>query len=339
MSVTEQGVFEICVSRVDVSKLTAKNYTLCLDGTSCTKKSSILRGTKCLISKTQYIKPNRNSNTYFPSMIGYITAGINNLTCGGPHFEDRSPLNVLDWHILWKIFDDYLKTFGNVSVDTNNPDIRNAMLKYTSIFKAYKNSYFYKGFAQKINTIALIDSNTARCDDLRFRRGIGSDKERSLWKFYTALQNMMYAELYPDRYIDLAWFGDAESVDVISGIGKFLKFTLDVLSSRPNLDFAPLKNCRLPTVKCDYTLQNISTHVYRSIGRFGCQYLMGNEDVLRARIPSFVNATNIKHPRGNMDEPIMASTREYLFNNTESDDTTDSDLILTEDCTMIELFD
>lgn len=313
MVVTEQHIIEICNKSVDVSKLTAQNYTLCVDGTSCTKKTSILNTTGRLVSKNQRVNPNQNSDTYFPSMIGYICSGIDNLTCGGPHFEDRSPLNVLDWHILWKVFDDYLKNFGNTEVNEENPIMHEAIDRYKNIFNNYKQSYFYKMFSKDINTIALIDSNIERCDSLRFNRGEASDIERSMWKFYTSLQNLMYKELYPGLYIDLEWFGDADSSDVVSGLAKFLTSVLDKLAMRPNLNHAPIINRVLPVIKDDYTLNNITTHTYRSIGRWGCQQLAGNDEPLKVRIPSYVNVTNIQHPRGSTDMNIFASSREYLF--------------------------
>lgn len=344
MLITEQKVIEICKLKVDVSKLTANNYTLCVDGTSCTKKTSILKATNRYVSKNQHVNSNQNSDTYFPSMIGYICSGINNLTCGGPHFEDRSPMNVLDWHFLWKIFDDYLKTFGNLEPKNNNLDMQNKLLKYKSIFNAYKNWYIYKMFSGQINTIALIDSNIGRCDSLRFARGENSDRERSQWKFYTAFQNLMYKELYEDLYIDLDWFGDADSCDVVSGISKYLVSVLDMLAARPNLDYAPLVDRRLPMPKMDYNLSNITTHTYRSIGRWGCQLILGNEEHLKTRIPSYVNVDNIKHPRGNMDEPIIASTRGYLFqsggynNNMDSYNGLSDNECTDDDCTMTEMF-
>ncbi|ATY70213.1 GrBNV gp44-like protein [Tomelloso virus] len=341
MPLTEQEIIAICTSRVDITKLTANNYSLCIDGTSCTKKSSILRVSQRMVSKNQRLNPNNNSDTFFPSMIGYITSGIANLTCGGPHFEDRSPLNVLDWHILWKIFDDYLKHFGNVLPDENNAEMAKKLEMYKSIFDSYKEWYIYKLFAVKINTIALIDSNIARCDNLRFTRGESSDCERSLWNFYTSLQNLMYRQLYDGLYIDLDWFGDSECTDVVNGIAKFLNSTLDSLAQRPNLDYAPLVNRQLPTVKCDYTMENITTHAYRSIGRHGCQILIGNTDeVLKSRLPSYLNVSHICNPLGGFSERIVSTTRDYLLNCQTKDESMveGDDVVVDLDCSMDELF-
>lgn len=341
MVITEQTVIEICNKNVDITKLTAKNYTLCIDGTSCTKKSSIIRHTGRTFSKNQYLNPNRNSNTFAPAMIGYICSGIHNLPAGGPHFEDRSPMNVLDWHILWIIMNDFLKTFGNVSVDETNLSIYNAVQKYKEIFSAYKKWHVYKMFINDINTIALIDSDVHRCDNTRYLRGEGSDKERSQWKFYTYLQNLMYKELYPKLVIDLAWFDDCDLSEVISGISKFLNSTLDILSQRPNLDYAPLINRRLPTPKCDYNLINITTHAYRSVGRWGCQILAGNEEPLKSRLPSYINVDNIMHPRGNLEAPIVSATVDYLFDNhtiNNNNNINNNDEAYIEDCDMNDMF-
>lgn len=320
MIITEQVVFEICKSRVDTSKLTGRNYTLCLDGTSCTKKSSILEATEMLVVKNQQYNNNENSDTYFPTMIGYITSGIATLSCGGPHFNDRSPLNVYEWPILWKIMGKFVRQFGNSAVDENNPDILVFLNEVVEIFTAYRESNNL--FSSKINTIALIDSNISRCDSLRYLRGVASDKERSTWKFYTALQNLMYKTLYPDLVIDLDWFGDAETDVVVQGIAIFLKSVLFELSSKPNLESAPLIKLKMPKIKepgIDHTLKNITTHAYRSIGRWGCRKLAYQDDYsidsenLHSRIPSFINVDNITHPGGYKMDRIPATDCSHLF--------------------------
>lgn len=320
MTITEQRVIEICKQRVNVFKLTGKTYTLCIDGTSCTKKTSILNKTGRFVNKVQQTNPSTNSDTFFPAMLGYICAGINSLQCEGPHFVDRSPINVLDWHILWKIMDGHLKRFGNVEINENNPEMAAALEEYREIFRQYKETDHYKLITQNINTIALIDSNVARCDNMRYCRNEGSDRERSMWKFYTPLQNLMYQVLYEDLCVDWAWFGDAETDHVVSGISKFLVAVLDKLASSSELLYPPLKNCRLPTPKVDYTLKNITTHVYRSIGRWGCRILAGeSEETLRSRMPPYINVNNIEHPTGYTCDPIVSEKRDYLFDTKTED--------------------
>lgn len=339
MFITEQDVVDICNKRVNVSKLTAKNATLCIDGTSCTKKSSILEATQQKVSKIQRVNGVRTTNTYFPSAIGYISVGVNNLKCGGARFEDRSPMNVLDWIVLWRIADDFLLKFGNVAITQTSKEMRQALSEYKELFAEYKNWYVYKMFSCDINTIALINSNTAVCDELRYSRNEGSDKQRSTWKFYTGLQNLMYEALYPGLIIDLAWFGVADADDVVSGIAIFLNSVLQTLATRPNLDHARLISRKLPSLKEDYTLLNATTHVYRSIGRWGAAVLMDQEEDLRFRIPGYLNVENIKHPRGNHDPPIVAHTRALLFDSEPIlDDFCLGENSAGDDCSLDEMF-
>lgn len=311
MKCSIQEIVEICKNRVNLDLLLAKNSALCVDGTSCCMKSSILAHSNRKVSKNGRINSSRNADTYFPSLIGYITSGILNLYAGGPRYEDRSPINVLDWCILWKLLDNYVRKFGNVAPDETHADMSNTLREFTEIISLYKNSIAYKEFSKHINCIALVNSNTDQCDVLRYARGkngkVGnSDIERSSWKFYTWFQNFMYIQLYPDLYIDLAWFEDTDLSDVVSGIATFLNYTLDSVASKP-VDYAQLINRNLPTPPEDYHKTNMETHIYRQSGRFRSRELAcTNNGSFVDQIPQSMNVSNIVDSYGIIYPPIYA---------------------------------
>lgn len=317
-------VFELCKRNVDLTKLNAKNHTICVDGTSCTMKTSILNSIeKYPITKVQRLSTTRNMDTYFPSMIGYISVGMLSLPCGGPHFNDRSPLNVFEWRLLWKIFNHYLLHAGNVRP---NKKTQGMMEKYVEFFNLVKQLPLYNHFRNSLNCIAFIDSNVNRCDMLRMQRADGTDTERSLWDFYTPLQNLMYQTLYPNTVIDMDWFGDTDRSVVVCGVAKFLVFAIEELQSRQqSIDYAPLINYTLPTVKTDYNLSNISTHVQRSIGRWGCKKIVGSDraKTLSEYVPSYLNVSNIYHPDGFFDTDIVSNDVSTLFRAPIPDDDND----------------
>jgi len=312
---TEQEVFDICLSRVDYAgKLKAKTHTLCIDGTSCTMKSSILNATGRLITKVQRNHRIQNPNTFGPSMLGYICSGINTSLGTIPHFNDRSPLNVLEWHILWKLMDDYLESFGNTKPDENDPNMTVAFQMYRKIFNAHHNRCAVKVFSSRINGLAIVDSNTDRCDERRSKRNkTASDIERSTWNFYTFLQNLMYKELYDGLYIDLAWFLCTDPKVIVSGMAKFFNFVLDYITKTIKPEFAIVYRHALPTVRHDYNMSNMTVHAYRSIGRWGCKELSGTNEYLHARLPKYLDISNIVCPNGLMHEPIVPTTRAFMF--------------------------
>lgn len=317
MIVTKQNVIDICKNNIDLSLLSGNNNTLCIDGTSCTKKSSILRATNRNVSKISQIHTFRNPDTYFPSLMGYICTGMNTLTCGGPHFNDRSPLNVLDWNLLWLLLNDFLMKFSNVRPDINNEAHTPVLELYKSMILNYKEAYYRQMFAKKINCIVFVDSDLDRCDELHYMRGESSDKERASWKHYTFLQNLMYTELYPGLYIDMANFGNAETNVIIEGVAEFLNQTLDYLvETRKNVDATLMPSCKLATKKCDYNLINMSTHVYRSIGRWGCRYIQNDynpEISLSSYIPSYLHVSKINHPNGGNHVDILPKNIDHLL--------------------------
>lgn len=314
---TEQEVFEKCIRMIDVSKFKTGNLTLCVDGTSCTKKTSILDATGCLVTKVSRLHKFTNANTYFPATIGYISEGLLSLRREDAHFNDRSPLNVLDWNVLWSVMTDFLKKFGNVRPSETHPEHKQCLDKYRRIFQLYRSSSFYMRLAKEVNCIAFVDSDIERCDELRMLRKESSDTDRVTWKFYTYLQNLMYTTLYPDLYIDMHDFGNCHPSIVVRGVSKFLFATLakisrtNTLVSNPSLAIT----CKLPLRKLDYNLVNMEAHMYRSIGRWGSRKIMGDErNQLSTYAPSYLSVDNIVDPKGTTnDERIVSMDIEYLF--------------------------
>lgn len=313
MDQTEQ-VITICRSLVDYTSFEAPNMTLCLDGTSCTKKSSILQKTGGLVTKVQRYNPTTHPNTWFPAMIGYVCAGINGNYRFGPHFSDRSPLNPLEWYNQWLVFEYYVKLFGNVEPDYKNLQMKVVLNEFDEFFDDLKQTYFYKLYANHCNTMVIIDSNVERCDSLRMKRREGSDCERSHWKFYTSLQNKMYQRLYPQSCIDLAMFDSFEDDAVVSGIATFMNQTLQhIVQSRIHKP-EPYIEIKLPVPDIQYLVGNYEIHTLRSIGRHGCTLLSGKEDSLEARIPSFLEVDNIWLPNNSRRGPIVPQPNIKLHN-------------------------
>jgi len=318
MGLTEQEIFEICMEKVQYQKLNAPNHTLAIDGTSCTMKSSILNATGRPITKVQRNHRIQNPDTFGPSMIGYVCAGINDSFGTIPHFSDRSPMNVVDWHILWKFMDRYLTQFGNVVPNEKNSEMALEFETFRKGFRVYREKCEIKDAVANINSIAIVDTNTMRCDEMRLNRNRSdSDVERSTWKFYTFMQNLMYMELYPDLYIDMAWFHNSDADRIVIGVSKFLNTVLNYLIKTIEPSTCNLYKYSLPTIKHDYNLSNITIHTYRSIGRWGCKILTGSSDEedLRPRIPGYLEVDNILHPNGLKHDLIIPTTRKYMFSN------------------------
>ena len=312
---TEQDVFDICCRRVDERELIRyNNVTICVDGTSCTKKSSILERTGYPVMKTQRLANFQCTDTFFPSTIGYITTGILSLSEGDYHVNDRSPLNPLEWRILWRVMDDYVKRYGNIDPELLKDD----ELFFKDIVDLLDNlneAYYYKMFRKKVNCIALIDSDTGRCDSLHYLRNESSDRDRVEWKFYSKFQNLLYKRLYKKSYIDLAWFNNTDDETIVKGISMFIRSAMGKLkmfnSEHGGPINRPLFSNKLPLPKFDYNLINMETHVYRSIGRVNCRLLIANQSdkeeeddddgyssvkPLKEYVPSYLNVSKITVP-------------------------------------------
>lgn len=265
------------------------NHTLCLDGVSCAKKTTILthslvesnsREQYHQVVKTQQLHRFVNADCYFPSMLGYICTGLQSLNAGSPHFNDRSPLNVIEWHILWRCMGDFSHRYGNVRPDNNTHE--ESMALYRSIFENLRQADFYKSMRSKINCIVLIDSDLNRCDRLHAKRNEGSDMERSKWLFYTPLQNLMYKTLYPEAHFDWATLPENHHSDMIELLANTLNKAVDALAcrigsislcgensdgSKMTRETIPLPSGSLPVSSQDLYLMNYTTHLYRSTGK------------------------------------------------------------------------
>ncbi|KAE9530076.1 hypothetical protein AGLY_011538, partial [Aphis glycines] len=156
-------------------------------------KTSILRETQLEpVLKIQRSQTFVNVNSFTPSMIGYMFNGLHEImSIPVKCLMDRSPLNVLEWYVLWKLFDLYYKNFGNY-------------------------------IRERVNVLVVIDSDVDRCNRKRILRNEGSDAVRSEWRFYTFLQNRMYSNLY--NCIDLVWFENNEIV--VPTIAKCIRDTI-----------------------------------------------------------------------------------------------------------------
>lgn len=266
--------------------------------------------------KTQRLSNFQCMDTFFPSTIGYITTGVSSLFEGDYHVNDRSPLNPLEWRILWRVIDGYVKRFGNI--DPEILKVEELFFKdITDLFDNLHEAYYYKIFRNKINCIALIDSDTGRCDSLHYIRNESSDRDRAEWKFYTKFQNLLYKHLYKNSYIDLAWFNNTDDDTIVKGISMFIRSAMDKLKvfnkENGGVINKKLYSNKLPLPKFDYNLSNMETHVYRSIGRVNCRLLIAaqsNKDdddddddevyrivkPLKEYVPSYLNVSKITVP-------------------------------------------
>lgn len=278
----------------------AKTNVLCVDGTSCCKKTSILNAIGILpVLKVQKYRNFVNSTTYAPSAMGYVCAGMSDvLQATEFRVMDRSPLNVLEWHVLWKYIDKYVKLFGNVAPDLKIEEHFTFFNEFDIIFKSLKDSYFYDFFRQRLDTLAIIDSNIERCDNVLLRRSTGSDAERAGWKFYTFMQNRMYCILY--EYIDISWFdGVTENQkDVVAILASELKQLLFKFTK--NTEINDWKKFKLPIsmVGVDLTLRNFHTFAYRSMIRNRANMIVAPQCFsVKPRpleLPSFANISESK---------------------------------------------
>lgn len=208
-------------------------------------------------------------DSYFPSMIGYIHTALFNIATTPRHFNDRSPLNPYEWHVLWKLMS------ATITRQSSYQSAKESLM-------LMKNTYYYQDLRSKFNGIAIINSNCDQVDALRAQRNEGSDKERSKWKMYTPLQNLMYQILYPDLYIDLAWFEDCSTDDICMGIATFLEYAIKHKPSKLDCSLAQRlieSNVRLPSAKIDYVSMNFDTHCYRQMGRVYTKAAVNDDNV------------------------------------------------------------
>jgi hypothetical protein len=262
---TIDGVFALCKQQVKTDLLTAHTANLCVDGTSCTKKTSILAVTKRLVLKTSRMGvSNENTDSNGPCMLGHFTAGTYEVLGSPLHLHDRAPNSAHIWYVYWSLFN-ILKEQGNRDYF---PDY--VLDHVRAVFGTLIQSHIFDHITgQQFNTIALVDSDVDRCDRLRTKRNCGSDAERSKWGIYTPLQNCLYQALYPGLYIDMAWFGPTDDSIVVQGVAKFLIAVQDGLVKRFGMPSGkpPFTLLSMPTAGDDITLANMRVHMERSLAR------------------------------------------------------------------------
>ena len=267
-------MMEILDTRLDRSRfVNARSNALCVDGTSCCLKSSILEKTTLTIYKTQRYNSFDCPDTYAPSTIGYICASLVDLR-NFRGLADRTPCNTLEWNILWKLMESFETEFGNVS-PTNEKWLAE---KFDPIVDTLAQWVLYKKLRSEYNALAIIDTDVERVDDRRRKRNESSDAQRSEWKFYTALQNRFYERLYPGACINLVWFSSESTGDIVDGIASWLRGIVESL----NYIVEPLPPLRMtqPLVRYrhrDASLQNVRSYVYREHGRRAVKRVLGQE--------------------------------------------------------------
>lgn len=260
----------------------AHTNVLCIDGTSCCFKTSILlRSGITPVLKVQKSTSFVNANSYGPSMIGYIFSGLREiLSMSVPCLMDRSPVNVLEWYILWKLLDIYYNRYGNTNPEVI--DCSTFLQKFDQMFNFLQKSYFYKEMRKHLDVIAIVDSDVVRCDRKRRLRNQGSDEERSTWLYYTYLQNRMYKLLYP--FIDLAWFNDT-SADTVQVIASTIERNIKNMKPRKPIYFKKFKYPTTVVDPCgvDLVLQNFHTYAHREFGRIDVQSVLDELSSLNQR--------------------------------------------------------
>lgn len=239
---------------------------LCIDGTSATLKSTIIANLNMNNYKISNYYNIDNINSYGPAMLGYISSGLIALN----NFDeftifDRSPLNGMEWALLWRLFDKFLSTYGNVSPDRETH--KNFLLLFKNAFDKLKNLPTYMFWRKRLNVLVLIDTNIIKCDYRRYLRNKGSDRTRSSYKFYTFLQNEMYSILYESSCIDINNFDDEQKT--IEYVTDFIQNTLypKIMNEKKIINFkinVCRKNMPLQT-NCDLFAINYSAYVQRKL--------------------------------------------------------------------------
>lgn len=243
----------------------SKFAALCIDGTSATLKSTIISNLNMPGYKISNNYNIENINSYGPSMLGYILSGfiaINNFHTFT--IFDRSPLNCMEWSLLWRMFDKFLTTYGNVFLDRK---IHEDFLKdFSNVFNKLQKLPSYEFFRKQLNVLILIDTNIIKCDYRRRLRNKGSDFARSSFKFYTALQNEMYSILYKECCIDINNYKNEQ--EAIKCITDLIKNTLcpQIMRNRITNEIINVsrKNIHIPT-NSDLFAINYSSYIQRKM--------------------------------------------------------------------------
>lgn len=285
-------VEDCCAADLDLP-----NYAFCLDGTSATGKTSIIQACGLPSTKVQRYINAINCDTYFPSMLGYVSEGLSLQLSPPWRVNDRSPLNCLEWRLFWSVAS-YLvdkHSDGSAGFDKDTGHLMDPEdERYVhEAFDALLNSYFYRDLRARIHGLAIIDSNVRRCDERRMKRNESTnDNLRSKWVWYTPLQNMMYKRLYPTAHIDLMWFDQEDSKCVFEAIAAFVCYMVESIKSKTSATTAVpnLPVCvKLPRNNDDYFIRNMSVHVDRQYARLKCRQIVREEEEKEVAMPICVN--------------------------------------------------
>lgn len=243
------------------------NRSLCIDGTAACLKTTILLNLQSKhfnIQKINKVSLSTDINSLGPAALGYITRGIRLLNTPKVTFFDRSPLNCVEWHVLWSLFDVYQKTFGNVKPSDvkHTAEWKLFVKDFNLRFDMLKDAVWYKDFSSKINRIAIIDSNVENVRRRMANRNRPSDIIRSNWLFYPDLQNMMYRNLY----LQVFDVSDYEDVDTFS-----TSIIHHLIMYSKEMEIMPYTctptTFHLPTAPLDLQRLNMHSHIFRSLGK------------------------------------------------------------------------
>lgn len=296
------SIFEYCKLKVDISKLTAPNNRLCVDGTSACYKTSILNKLRQTYEyyKIQQNHNINNMNTYGLSVFGYIASGIiDQYNYAKPTFMDRSPLNPLEWSTcIWTLMTQYANIIGNRNLYDGNPDDDAFIANAVDFIQKFCDLDFYKMFRSECNTIAIVNTNSDMVRSIQYTRGSNSDQERSSWVFYPMIQTLFYQHAYKNLYIDLNWFNGTAIETIIEGVANFLIYAINNKPGKWSADNQILLQVKRPYKKEDIATINMGAHVLRSTNRMITSVCLKNENSdtavkrYKSQIPSTVTVIN-----------------------------------------------
>lgn len=272
----------ICQDLIEKLGYPKQSYSVSVDGTSATGKTTLvngvanLSGKRCTkVSREHAIK---NTNSCGVSMLSYAMCGIKMMNIERIVL-DRSPLNCIEWFLLWTMLHQWNAKFGNMRFDESNK-LHCDMLEYfKQMFKSLMNNATYKTLRSKFNGFSIIGSDWNACDFRRTRRNNGSDARRSTFKIYSFMQNVMYSELYPGQCIDIDWYTNTYNLkDILEGISMYISMSLNG-NTPPTMDMRSWPRFKKPQNPNDIFEMTLRTDAERMLARvehkFQSQFLEG----------------------------------------------------------------
>lgn len=270
-------------------QFSSNTKSFCVDGTCCCFKSTILESLPSMKVNNFTNAKNHNSNN--ADMLGYLFRGLSFAQCKNATIFDRSPVNVMDWHVLWPLLESYYKTFGNVrpSSSLNGYDLW--LSEFKNVFTNLKNSWSYKFIRDNLNCIAIVDSDYIGVEHRLFARGNQSDMDRAMWTFYIPLQTEMYKILY-DTVIDLNNFAGSPKEEIIIAIQTYFRLILNNLETLESPNVLGINKYQGVPLKIDLTELNYNAHVQRTHSKSIAKLLKENIPYIQTMnecIPNFIN--------------------------------------------------